>query len=287
MIKAVGDVEATTRGAEDAAPRRMRGARRPLLPLLPLLILTLSLTTPARAVAGRVPDGRVPDGRVPDGRSCPGASDPALLCADDSIVHIRVALSPTERSDGSGMVLASDASGAYIMTAAHVVQGGLMRHMSVSLDDGRAFPVLGLAAVRGDAPARDVAVLRIAPVSIPSVALSSRRPTVGAPVLAAGYVGDSGGDMTGADGRVLGLGVNVGDGAGPIYLAHDAPIAPGDSGGPVYDRASGRVIGMDVAILTTRQGHTQTSISLALPLSAIGSLARALAARVRPRRAHA
>jgi len=216
------------------------------------------------------------------GQPCSGPLQRAVLCAANTVVHIHAILSRTESADGSGMVISSDASGTYILTAAHVVQGATVRRMSVILDDGRAFRALGLAVAPGANPARDVAILRIAPLAIPSVALSDRRPAIGAAVLAAGYPGNAQGDVTGADGVVQGARVDAGDGAGPIYLTHDAPIAPGDSGGPVYDRASGRVIGMDVAIMDTHQDGTDAQLSLALPMAAIRPLMRALAAAVHP-----
>lgn len=142
---------------------------------------------------------------------------------------------------GSGFVV--EASG-LVVTNHHVIADA--RSVQVRLSDGRSFP----AKVVGSDPATDLALLQLeGATGLPTVVL-----------------GDSGtlevGDWVVAMGNPMGLdhsatvGIISGKGRGSLglyrdsyidFLQTDADIAPGSSGGPLFD-LRGRVVGINTAV---------------------------------------
>lgn len=142
---------------------------------------------------------------------------------------------------GSGFVV--EASG-LVVTNHHVIADA--RSVQVRLSDGRSFP----AKVVGSDPATDLAILQLE----------------GAEGLPTVVLGDSGtlevGDWVVAMGNPMGLdhsatvGIISGKGRGSLglyrdsyidFLQTDADIAPGSSGGPLFD-LRGRVVGINTAV---------------------------------------
>jgi serine protease Do len=146
-------------------------------------------------------------------------------------------------ADGSGSGFIFDADGV-VVTNHHVVDGA--RSLEVRLPDGRSFE----ARVLGSDAATDLAVLRLE----------------GADELQAAKLGDSSelrvGDWVVAIGSPMGLehsatvGILSGRSRGNLglysdsyldFLQTDADIAPGSSGGPLFDLAGG-VVGITTAV---------------------------------------
>jgi serine protease Do len=148
---------------------------------------------------------------------------------------------------GSGVVFAPNG---YILTAAHVVQGVSVAR--VTLYDRRQFS----GRIVGLDPSTDVAVIKIEAENLPAAVLGeSDAVQIGEWVLALGsplgllFTATSG--IVGGKGRSIGLltapAESLGVPALEYYIQTDAPVNPGNSGGPLVD-LQGRVIGINTAI---------------------------------------
>jgi len=192
-----------------------------------------------------------------------------------SLVHVR-ALRPVRGglAQGSGVVV--DASG-HVLTNSHVVAGASA--LEVELADGRT----RIADLVGDDPASDLALLSLG-------ADAGARPA---------ELGDSNGlrvgDVAIALGSPLGLARTVTLGivsalgrtlASQVagrriegVIQTDAPLNPGNSGGPLCD-ARGTVIGINTAIVAGAQG-----LCFAVPSNTAGYVKNEIIAHGRVRRA--
>ncbi len=178
-----------------------------------------------------------------------------------------------QKSTGSGVIVSSDG---YIVTNAHVVQGGrrIEVQLTVSLDRAPGHSVIRPSGTRLDAKIvgvdrdSDLAVLKI-----DRTGLSFLR------------FGDSEelkqGQLVLAFGNPLGLANSVSMGVVSsvarqikaddpmIYIQTDAPINPGNSGGPLLD-ADGRVVGINTFILSQSGGSE--GIGFAIPSNIVRSV---------------
>jgi serine protease Do len=153
---------------------------------------------------------------------------------------------------GSGFFISS---GGLLLTAYHVVDGA--RVIRVRTVSNVVFP----AKVVGFDNAADVALLQIATRgTVPFLKLAPRTPRVGEAVLA---VGNSKGDfLQPRRGRLLALGARAGNATFPQNtLEMSAPLAPGDSGGPIIDSA-GQAIGVVSYVRVDSQGSTLSSYAV-------------------------
>ncbi len=175
------------------------------------------------------------------------------------LFHLRA--TEVEEDAGSGFVW--DPNG-YIVTNYHVV--GNSPSVRISLGDQS----IHTARRVGVDPDKDIAVLKIdaPPNLLPAIPIgTSRDLQVGQRVYALGN--PFGYDQTMTSGIISGLGREItGKGGRPIkgVIQTDAPLNPGNSGGPLLDSA-GRIIGMNTAILSPTGANA--GIGFAIPIDCI------------------
>ncbi|GLZ08674.1 serine protease PepA [Actinomadura sp. NBRC 104412] len=152
------------------------------------------------------------------------------------------------RAAGTGILM--DASG-HVLTNNHVIQGATSIRGTVA-DNGRRF----VADVLGYQRSGDIAVVRLRGASRlrPAVFGDSSRVSLDDPVTAIGNAGGKGGTPSVVTGTVTALDqvVTATDESNGTserltgMIETNAPIRPGDSGGPLLN-AAGQVIGMNTA----------------------------------------
>ena len=164
-----------------------------------------------------------------------------------AVVHI-AAIDQETRSlgIGSGVVFTPDG---YLLTNNHVVAGAA--RLLASMPDGRQIE----ARPVGYDPATDLAVLRLAAGGLPFAEFgSSARLRIGQIVVAIGN--PLGFQATVTAGIVSALGRSLRSPSGRLIdsvIQTDAPLNPGNSGGPLVD-GNGRAVGINTAMIGAAQG---------------------------------
>ena len=164
-----------------------------------------------------------------------------------AVVHVMAfAKDGRPTGQGSGVIFTPDG---YVLTNSHVVAPA--GRLSASLTDGQRFD----ATLIGDDPATDTAVLRLAGAGLPHAELgTSAGLRVGQLVVAIGN--PLGFTCTVTAGIVSALGRTLrtrGGGLLDSVIQTDAPLNPGNSGGPLVSGA-GRVVGINTAMIAPAQG---------------------------------
>ena len=164
-----------------------------------------------------------------------------------------------EVGTGSGVIIETDGSTAYILTNNHVAGGAT--ELTVTLADGRE--IKGGKTIGAD-PKADLAVVKItADHVIPAKWGDSDELSRGDWVLAFGspfgYIGSMTHGIVSALNRQAGI---LGTGGYENFIQVDAPINPGNSGGPLVN-IHGEVVGINTAIATQSRGFE--GIGFAIP----------------------
>jgi S1-C subfamily serine protease len=227
-------------------PRRGRRVWRLLAALAavpPLLVLGVQAVSPPARVPVLAP--------VAVRQQPSGTSQRIAHRYDSAIVDVNTVLVGGQAA-GTGVVLTSDGE---ILTNYHVVEGS--RSITVTISNGaRRFA----ATVIGSSPSADVALLRARGASgLSTVRLGrSSAVAVGDRVVAIGNALNEPGPPTVTEGNVTGFAraITVRSRLGrdeelQNLIATDAELAPGNSGGPLFD-ARGEVIGINTAADTHR-----------------------------------
>jgi S1-C subfamily serine protease len=165
-----------------------------------------------------------------------------------AVLHVRVLRPRGPVAGGSGVVVTPDG---YALTNAHVILGAT--GVEAAAADGRTH----IADVVGTDPATDLALLRLgAAGTVPHVALGdSNALRVGAFVLAIGSPFGLSWSVTGGIVSALGrtLDSQVAGRRIEGVIQTDAPLNPGNSGGPLV-AATGQVVGINTAVFASAQG---------------------------------
>jgi S1-C subfamily serine protease len=173
---------------------------------------------------------------------------PASAAQQVGVVDINTVLGGQgARAAGTGMILTADGE---VLTNRHVVDGETSMVVTV-VATGRTYQ----ATVVGTATQTDVAVVKMEGASgLTPVTTASQAVAVGDAVVGVGNAEGVGGTPSAAAGQVTALDQAItamdegGGGAERLtgLIETNAPIAPGDSGGPLFN-ASDQVVGMDTA----------------------------------------
>lgn len=164
-----------------------------------------------------------------------------------SVVEIYVPVS-TSTSSGSGVVIGVDDEGksALIITCHHVIEGG-DRKITVKTINGFTFSNVELV---GSDPVSDIGVLRVVDDAVatefpnPAVFPKSGELAVGTSVLAIGNpLGYLGGTVTQGIVSAVDRNVNV-EGRSMNLIQTDAAINSGNSGGGLFNAATGELVGI-------------------------------------------
>ncbi|CAM3990829.1 S1C family serine protease [Deinococcus marmoris] len=199
----------------------------------------------------------VPRGSPQVSATLPGTLPEATQALFEKVrpATVRVeSLDPRTREAGIGTGFFISDTG-QVLTAYHVVSLGTL--FQISTLDGKSYR----AKVTAFDARADVALLEVQGRGpFPFLPLAARAPRVGETVLA---VGNSGGDfLQPRRGELLRLGASAGRADFPQgTLEMNAPLAPGDSGGPIID-GLGNAIGVVSYISVDSSGITRRSYAV-------------------------
>jgi S1-C subfamily serine protease len=265
--------------AYGAPPPRRRG-RRALALGSAVVLVAAAGTGAALALNGGPAAGH--GGTIPK----PGATTAAIpntlnvtqvaARVDPAVVDITAVDGFADQTDaGTGMILTSSG---YVLTNNHVIEGATK--ITAKIDGkGRGYPV----RVVGADPTQDVALVQLEGASgLKTVSVgNSAVVKVGQPVVAIGNALDLAGKPTVTDGIISATDRSItasDDGNGMTETLHnllqtDAPIEPGNSGGPLVN-AAGQVIGMDTAAASATSTSSVSNVGFAIPINRALAVAR-------------
>ena len=184
-----------------------------------------------------------------------------------SVVTVNL-LDETGNGDtGSGSIIKSDATGSYVVTNNHVIDGATVAGnsfaLSIDLNDGSHIP----ATLVGRDISYDLAVLHVNTPNLPVIPIGdSATMSIGDPVIAFGSpLGLTGtvtaGIVSALNRPVTTQSTNSKTQSYVDAIQTDAAINPGNSGGPLTD-SQGRMIGINSAIASNASTSSAGSIGL-------------------------
>lgn len=252
-------------------PRRWLVAAIVVLALLSVAVLAATWGTDTAPITGRDVDKAVQDGLAKakeDAAKAPPDAAAAYRVALPSLVTIatqRTGSSGAERGTGAGVVIS--AAGA-VLTALHVVKGA--KSIEVTFSDGTE----SSASVKEQDPATDIAVLT--PEELPQVvvpAVLGGGAQVGDPVFALGHPLGLKGSLSAGVVSALDRTIEVdSDETLKGLIQFDAAVNPGNSGGPLLNKA-GQVVGIVTGLANPSQQNFFVGIGFAVPIATAGGVA--------------
>lgn len=239
----------------------------PWLPVLLLLALAAYLLPERLTVPGRAETASPPAATRSLPNQLPENTRDLFERSRPAVVQVESLNSRTREAGlGTGFFISETGQ---VLTAYHVVGSGQL--FQVQTLSGRRLPARVTAYDAG----ADVALLQVQGRGpFPTLNLATRPPRVGETVLA---IGNSGGDfLQPRRGQLLRLNAEAGRADFPQgTLETTAPLAPGDSGGPIID-GNGQAIGV-VSYIRLDESN-QTRASYAVPVTEGNDLMTALRA---------
>ncbi len=194
----------------------------------------------------------------PDGTVAYQAIQPSLVLINST----RPGGSGGDSGSGAGVIVKTDGT---ILTALHVVNGATA--ITVSYTDGTSSP----ATISGQQPDSDIATLTpsVLPQTVVPAVLGGGVP-VGAPVFAVGHPLGLTDSLSGGVVSALDRAVDVGNGQKLQHLIQfDAAVNPGNSGGPLLNKA-GQVVGIVTGLANPSQQGFFVGIGFAVPIATAG-----------------
>jgi S1-C subfamily serine protease len=248
--------------------------------------LTTPATLPSSGAGGAIPStgggtgspGATTTPAAPSTGAGTAAGDTNAIAAavTPGLVDINTQLSyQNAAAAGTGMVLTASGE---VLTNNHVIDGATSISVTIP-STGRTYS----ATVVGTDKTEDVAVLQLKGASgLKTIPLGdSSTVTTGDSVVALGNAGGVGGApavVTGAV-RAIDQTITASDQSGANaetlngLIETNAPIQPGDSGGPLANN-KGQVIGMDTAASSARRFNSGATVSFAIPINHALSIAQ-------------
>jgi serine protease Do len=169
-------------------------------------------------------------------------------------------------SVGTGFIISSDG---LIVTNQHVIRDAIV--VLVRFQDKTQVT----AHLVGSAALQDIALLKVdVPRKLPTLSFGdSDALRVGQPVIAIGNPINVGTSVS--TGSVSAVNRNLMRTPFDDYIQTDAAINPGNSGGPLLD-CSGKVVGVDTALLSNNPAQGSIGLGFALPSDGVKSVVKAL-----------
>ncbi len=214
---------------------------------------SMAIVGPSASPAAPPPGGPTPSPHhvpLPPATGCAAITTATFgKCVEPSVLRVVKLLPGDLAEQGSAFVIRADATGTYLATNKHVVDGVTRDKLAVYLPDGRTrYSVVALLTTGADdGTTQDLAILLIQPTTLrPLQWGDSTRLTPLTPVVAVGY-GDAFnllGPPSVTRGEINATARDLGKCGGAGWIQHDASVTQGNSGGPLLD-TRGLVVGIN------------------------------------------
>ena len=167
----------------------------------------------------------------------------------------------TEQAQGSGFFVGADGQRGLVLTSYHVIDSDLSNVKITAGSESYDATVLGYDAEK------DVAMLRVCcSSSFDYLAMSPEQPPSGTRVIAVGF-------PLGSDDAVITSGIVsrtfFDDDHGAHIVQTDAPLNPGNSGGPLVSLSTGEVVGIPTSVIRRSGGISVEGTGYAIASSSI------------------